>query len=335
MVMGTPAAKGLFHRAIIISTLIESGVRALDPARATAAADVLLGRLKVRPQQIEALARVPAQQIMDALTGGGPAQGTTPDDQLGGDISTQFYPVVDGHTLPSHPFDPVAPDVSADVPILCGTNETEGVPYADLNDPFWRREIETEEALRARVKTVLRTTDADADRVIAIYQRNRPADSRGDIALIIAADNSPTRLSSYVFADRKAAQHRAPAYMYSFDWRSPVRGGKLRTMHSMELPFLFDHVDDVQFMTGNGPDRQALAFRMSAAFATFARTGVPAVEGLAPWRPYDPATRATMMFGSRIRLVDDPYGEERRALEAIRARNAPAASRRPGLGENA
>jgi para-nitrobenzyl esterase len=61
---------------------------------------------------------------------------------------------------------------------------------------------------------------------------------------------------------------------------------------------------------------------MSAAFVAFARTGVPAVEGLAPWRAYDPVTRATMMFGSRIRLVDDPYGDERRALEAIRAKNA-------------
>jgi para-nitrobenzyl esterase len=320
MVMGTPAAKGLFHRATIISTLIESGVRAQSADRATVLADTLLRRLGIRPSNIDALHRVPAAQLMKALTGGGVARGTTPGDALGQDISTQLYPVVDGHTLPAHPFDPVAPAVSADVPILCGANETEGVPYADLEDPFWRGEIETEDALRARVKAVLRATDADVEQVIAVYRRGRPTASRGDLALIIAADNSPTRLASSIFAERKAAQGRAPAFLYSFDWRSPVRGGKLRTMHSMELPFLFDHVDDLPFMVGTGADRQALATQFSGAVTAFARTGVPAVDGV-EWRPFDPMTRSTVIFGRHTRAVNDPYADERRALEAIRARN--------------
>jgi para-nitrobenzyl esterase len=320
MVMGTPVAKGLFHRATIISTLIESGVRAQSADRATMLADTLLRRVGIRPPNLEALHRVPAAQLMEALTGGGVARGTTPEDPLGQDISTQLYPVVDGHTLPAHPFDPVAPAVSADVPILCGANETEGVPYADLDDPFWRGEIETEDALRARVKAVLRANDAEVEQVIALYRRGRPTDSRGDLALIIAADNSPTRLASSIFAERKAAQGRAPAFLYSFDWRSPVRGGKLRTMHSMELPFLFDHVDDLPFMVGTGTDRQALATQFSGAVTAFARTGVPTVDGV-EWRPFDPVARSTMIFGRNTRAVNDPYADERRALEAIRARN--------------
>ena len=320
MVMGTPAAKGLFHRATIISTIIESGVRAQSADRATVVADTLLRRLGIRPPNVDALHRVPTGQLMEALTGGGVARGTTPQDQLGQDLSPQLYPVVDGHTLPAHPFDPVASAVSADVPILCGANETEGVPYADLDDPFWRGEIETEGELRGRVKAVLRASDADAEHVIAIYRRGRPADSRGDLALIIAADNSPTRLAPSIFAERKAAQGRAPAFLYSFDWRSPVRGGKLRSIHSMELPFLFDHVDDLRFMVGTGTDRQALATRFSGAVTAFARTGVPAVDGL-EWRPFDPVTRSTVIFGRNTRAVNDPYADERRALEAIRARN--------------
>jgi para-nitrobenzyl esterase len=227
---------------------------------------------------------------------------------------------LDGHTLLSHPFDPVAPAVSADVPILCGANETEGVPYADFDDPFWRGEIETEDALHARVKAVLRATDAEVDNVITLYRRGRPNDSRQDLALIIAADNSPTRRASSIFAERKSAQGRGPAYLYSFDWRSPVRGGKLRTMHSMELPFLFDHVDDLTFMVGSGPERQALATQFAGAVTAFARTGVPTIQGL-DWRPFDPVNRATAIFGRRTRVVNDPYGDERRALDAIRRRN--------------
>jgi para-nitrobenzyl esterase len=321
MVMGTPAAKGLFHRATIISTLIESGVRAQSADRATVLAETVLRRLDVRLPNVDALHRMSAAQLTDALTGGGPALGTTPDNPLGQDLSTQLYPVVDGRTLPSHPFDPVAPAVSADVPILCGANETEGVPYAALDDPFWRGEIQSEDELRARVKAVLRATDAEVENVISLYRRGRPGDSRGDLALIIAADNSPTRLASSIFAERKAVQGTAPAFLYSFDWRSPVRGGKLRTMHSMELPFLFDHVDDLQFMVGSGPDRQPLATQFSGAVVEFARTGVPRVEGL-DWRPFDPVTRSTAIFGKRTRVVSDPYGDERRALDAIRSRNA-------------
>jgi len=175
--------------------------------------------------------------------------------------------------------------------------------------------------LRARVKALLNATDAEVENVIAIYRRGRPSDSRGDLALIIAADNSPTRLASTIFAERKAAQGRAPAFLYSFDWRSPVRGGKLRTMHSMELPFLFDHVDDLQFMVGSGPDRQRLASQFSGAVVEFARTGIPEVEGI-DWRPFDPMVRSTAIFGRRTRAVNDPYGDERRALDAIRLRNA-------------
>jgi Carboxylesterase type B len=72
------------------------------------------------------------------------------------------------------------------------------------------------------------------------------------------------RTSAYVIAERKFAQGRAPAYLYYFNWRSPVRNGKLRTMHGMELPFVFDHPDKISFMTGAGSDRAAIATAMSS-----------------------------------------------------------------------
>jgi predicted enzyme related to lactoylglutathione lyase len=59
---------------------------------------------------------------------------------------------------------------------------------------------------------------------------------------------------------------------------------------------------------------------MSAAFMAFARTGVPGAPGLPPWPAYDPAGRATMVFDSTSDLVHDPFGDERRALAALRRR---------------
>ncbi|MEQ1760317.1 MAG: carboxylesterase family protein [Vicinamibacterales bacterium] len=320
MLTGMPAAKGLFHRAIIMSTLIESGVRAMEKDQAAASAERFLSKLGLTKGQLDQLHQFPVDRLIAALTGAGIASGTQTADAAAGDISTQFSAVVDGVTLPAHPYDPVASPYSADVPILCGANETEGVPYADLNDPFWTSEIATESGLRARVRTLFGVRDAEADRLIALYRTRRPGDDRQTLALIMAADNSPTRRSSYVFADRKHAAGRAPAYMYYFQWRSPVRGGKLRTMHSMELPFLFNHPDDIRFMVGDGQDRYAVAKAMSTSFMTFARTGKPGAAGLPTWKAYDPVGRATMVFNTRTRLVNDPYGDERRALDAIRNR---------------
>jgi para-nitrobenzyl esterase len=322
MITGMPSAKGLFHRAIIMSTLIESGVKALDRNQASASAELFLSKLGLKKTQLDELHRLPVERLVAALTSGGVASGTQPGDAASSDISTQFSAVVDGVTLPAHPYDPVASPISADIPIICGSNETEGVPYADLNDPFWSSEITTDSLLGARVRALFKITEAEADGLIALYRRGRPSDSQGTLALIMAADNTPTRLASYVFADRKSAAGRAPAYMYSFAWRSPVRGGKLRTMHSMELPFLFNHPDDIKFMVGDGKDRYGVAEAMSAAFMTFARTGKPGAPGLPEWTAYDPTRRATMVFNVETRLVNDPHGDERRALEALRSRHA-------------
>ena len=143
--------------------------------------------------------------------------------------------------------------------------------------------------------------------------------SMGDIAAIMAGDNSMLRLSSYAIAERKFAQRAAPVYLYYFDWYSPVRGGKLRAMHGMELPFVFGHPDLVQFMTGMGPERYALAQRMSAAWVAFARTGNPNHGGIPQWSAWNPERWPTMLFGREVRSADDPWGAERRALAAARA----------------
>jgi para-nitrobenzyl esterase len=87
-------------------------------------------------------------------------------------------------------------------------------------------------------------------------------------------------------------------------------------MHGMELPFVFDHPDAMSFMTGRGADRYALATAMSEAWVSFARTGNPGHPGIPQWTAFDPVTWPTMVFGSQVALLNDPHGEERRAMEA-------------------
>jgi len=317
MLTAWPAARGLFHKAIIQSTLIDTAVRAQPREDGISAAERFLARAGVKPNEASKLQTWSMDQILTALSGDPNHIANGPDD-----LSLLFTPVVDGKSLPRHPYDPTAPDMSADVPVLCGSVETESVPYTAPGDPYWTSTNLEPTALHDRVKRVLRVNDAKADEVIAIYRKNRPTVSGWDIAMILDGDFALTRQAEYVIAERKYALGRAPAYMYYFQWYSPVRGGRIRAMHSIDLPFVFDHVDDVRHMVGDGSERQALADRTSAAWVAFARTGNPNHKGLPKWEPFNPQTRATMVFNNECKAVNDPYREERLALDAIRRERA-------------
>ena len=113
-------------------------------------------------------------------------------------------------------------------------------------------------------------------------------------------------------SERKAAQGRAPVHMYLFAWKSPALGGKLRSPHTVEIPFVFDNTDVPTVMT-RAPGARELAARVSSAWIAFARNGDPNTPQLPQWPRYDTARRATMVFDDQSRVVDDPGGAERRA----------------------
>jgi para-nitrobenzyl esterase len=317
MLTGFPAARGLFHRAIIMSTLADTAVTGLPPERAVESAELLMARLGIRPSDASRLQQLPADRIIGALTGGGAAGGQAGQAGPAQDLSLRYVPVVDGRTLPAHPFEP-ASDLSADIPILTGSNECEGIPYGNPDDPYWTSEPTDPASLRDRVRQLLSVNDSAADQLIALYRSNRPNDTPGDIAAVIAGDASALRQASYTIAERKFSQRRAPVYLYYFNWRSPVRNGTLRSMHGMELPFVFDHPDLISFMTGTGADRYDLATRMSESWVAFARSGNPNHSGIPQWNPWNPTDWPTMVFNRDTVAMNDPWGEERRALAGAR-----------------
>jgi para-nitrobenzyl esterase len=99
--------------------------------------------------------------------------------------------------------------------------------------------------------------------------------------------------------------------MYEFTWRSPRFEGRLGACHYLEVGFVFDRLGRDRALAGSEPPQQ-LADAMHAAWVAFARTGDPG------WPPYDPDRRATMRFGDRCEVVDDPRGDERRLWDGIR-----------------
>jgi para-nitrobenzyl esterase len=288
--MGMPPAKGLFHRAIIQSG---SALRGAAPDAATKSAEAFMAR--VGAKTVDQLQAMPMDQLIAAATAPG----------AGG-----FGPVVDGKTLADGPFDPTAPALSADVPVIIGTTEYEITFFPNTRyDPL------DDAALLNSIKQTLRTDDANAAKVVAAYKKGRPGLPNLDYNLIVSSDNF--RANVVTVAERKSAQ-KATVYMYYFTWPSPVSGGKLKSFHTLEIPFVMGNVDEAKGMTGEGKDRYALQDRMSTAWTSFARTGNPNHKGLPAWPVFDSAKRATMIFNNDPKVVNDPHGEERVLFSSLR-----------------
>ncbi len=299
--LGMPAAKGLFHRAIAMSGSIVRGVPKGD---ATESALSVLKRLNIDKSKVDDIQKAPMQQLLELTVSGGRGSGNVP---------LRLSPVVDGYSIPAHPFDP-ATEISSNIPLMIGSTETEVTWSPATNyDPL------DDAALHNRMKQMLRSDDAAADRVIAVYKKNRQKASNLDLFLIASTDASNFRTGTDTEAERKAAQAKASVYKYYFQWYSPVREGKLRSMHTMDVGFVFDNVDIAKSELGEGKDRQPLADKMSAAWAAFAKTGNPNHKGLPNWPAFNPTQRATMIFNNECRLVNDPYRDERLAIAAVTA----------------
>jgi para-nitrobenzyl esterase len=310
--MGMPSAKGLFHRAIAMSGSFVNGTPRAD---ATRSAEALLARLDLKPNQIDDLHKLSVDQILTAMqapAGGRSTGGRGGRGGPGGGLA--FSPVIDGKTIPAGPFDPVASPLCANVPLLIGSTETEvtfnrNTPLDDMDDA----------ALHDRIKQTVRADDAAVDGLIATYRKGRPGITNIDLSLIVASDGS-FRDGVMTVAERKADQRGAPVYMYYFTWRSPVRDGKLKAFHTLDIPFVFENVDLGTAMTGATESRYALEDKMSAAWAAFARTGNPNHKGLPAWPAFNTTERATMFLDNTCKVVNDPNREERLALKALRDR---------------
>ena len=167
-----------------------------------------------------------------------PAQATLPRPSLPLLDRYNFGPVIDGSVLPAHPFDPAAPAVSDDIPILVGGTKDESAIFLAPDEAVWNRTL-SEDEFGKRIAAV--AGDA-APELVAYYKRRDPAASPAD-RLITALTMSNFTVRSNMLAERKAARGKAPVWVYDFAWESPAFGGRLKSCHSVEVPFVFDTLD--------------------------------------------------------------------------------------------
>ena len=294
--LGTPAARGLFQKAICQS----GGPLNIPMERAAKTTETFLANVGRGPNDLAALRELPVEQSLTA-------QG-----QLGGQpgLARALLPVVDGVVLPEPAVDAVANGLSADVAVIAGTNSEEMRLFA-LGDRS--ASSMPEERLFKRLRAG--GTD-DVEALVTAYRSAR--ENRGQSA-------TPFEIWDAIESDRifrlptlrmleAQSSHQAATYSYLFTYRSPAAGGFLGACHALEIPFVFGTLTDppIDRFTGTGAGPEGLSRRMMKAWLSFAHTGDPSTDELA-WPRFEPERRSTMVLDLDSRVEDAPLDAERKA----------------------
>jgi para-nitrobenzyl esterase len=298
--LGVPAARGLFRRAIAQSGAVHN---VHDPEAAARVSAGFLDELGVSPGESSSrLRELPVARLLEAqreaLAALDPPAGLLP-----------FQPVVDGDFLPRPPLDAVRSGAVAGVSLLIGTTRDEYRLFAFVDPDA----VQLDEAgLTGRLAP--RLAGADAAGIVGRYREARrgllPVDPP---ALYFAIETDRLFRIPAIRLAEAHSQHQRQTFMYRFDWRSPLANGALGACHAIDLPFVFGNHARGQTRTfaGDGPDAGLLAARTMDAWIAFARSGDPGHPGLPDWAAYETALRSTLIFDRECRLERDPEGDER------------------------
>jgi para-nitrobenzyl esterase len=305
--LSMPIAKGLFHKAVVQSG---STLRLGEMASAEKLTAEVVAELGLNKSNIDKIQTVPYAQLLAA--GNAALKKLQPNPPAGGigmptirsaAQRVGFSPVVDGKIVTRHPFDPDAPDISANVPMIIGTVLNETSPSMS------RAALEsmTEEDVKKRAAERYGTK---AGMVLDAYRKAYPNIKPVELLSRMFS----VRTNAVTQAERKAALRAAPAYMYLFAWQTPILDGRPRAFHCSEIPFVFANTEVSAFATGGTTEAKELGDKVSDAWINFARKGDPNHPGLPKWPAYSADTGPVMIFDKACEVKNDPDRELRKVI---------------------
>ncbi|PKP90536.1 MAG: carboxylesterase [Alphaproteobacteria bacterium HGW-Alphaproteobacteria-16] len=293
--MGTPAARNLFHTA---ATMSGQQVTASGPLNATARAKALLGRLNATPGD---LIDMPVQRLIEGLR--------AEDPFLGGGV--YMGPVLDMKWLVRHPFWPDANPIGNHIPMILGNTKDETRAFTDPKSELvrtldWSNVAEW-------IAPQLRI-DAHPEWVVAEYRARFPDWSVTDI--FYAATTAGRSWRGQVIEAEERARAGVPAWVYQFDYPSPIEPDR-GAAHTHDIPMVFGTIGAEGTVSGTGPAAQALSDTMLRAFVNLAAKGDPNGTGVPQWPRHTLPDRQTMIFDAQSRVENDPRQWQRELFARI------------------
>lgn len=279
--MCMPQAKGLFHKAIIMSgTILNVNNKAMTEELGLA----VLKELGIPADQVELITDVPYDKLYQA--GQRALAASIGTRSPGTPMMWGFGPTPDGEVLLQQPFQPDFASISNDIPLIIGTT------FNELQRTQYGREMSLDDAKSAVQPTFGGDTDAYATEFAKAWPDYMPQD--------LPSVDMMFRPKTIITADAASASKTAPVYNYMFTWKSPITH---ISAHGAELNFCFNtlHLAGRDLPEPSESDLR-LADRMAQSWANFAHTGNPNVEGLPEWHPYTAENGECLIFGPECEI---------------------------------
>lgn len=296
--MCMPAAKGLFHKAIIQSgTLLNTMTKEKSQALGLA----VLENLGLTPNDVDKLDTIAYHILVKA---GNDAIAKISGPRIPGSSTMfGFAPSADGAVLLQQPFSPGFADISYHIPLMTGTTLNEMMPVV-----YGEKDLTLEQA-KERLEKEYGT---NTDKYIELFAKAYPDYTPQDLLSI----DKVFRPYTIRTADARASETNAPLYVYFLAWKSDVDNASKGSFHGLDIPLAFNTVDLRPDWTGNTEEAWKMADKMSSAWINFIKTGNPNVEGVLPkWEPYTAENGATMYFDNECRIVNN---HDRELMNLIR-----------------
>lgn len=301
-----PSAKGLFHKAVVLSG---ASRRSGDKDYSEKLGAAVVKESGLSAGEMDKLQAMPWKDFYAIATKA--QQAVAREAGPGGGMMRGFSPVVDGSILPAHPYDPEAAPSAADVPMIISSVENEmSMSWADSS-----LESITLEQVVERLKTRAGFGAGFGDKaeaVVASYAKAFPGRKPVEIWTLASSN----RQGVVALADAKSKQP-APVYVNWFTWQPPLFDNRIRAFHCVDISFWFYNTDLMLTHSGGGPRPKALSSKMAGALLRFMRTGNPNGAGLPNWPKYSSAKGETMVFDDTCVAKNDPDREARKALPAL------------------
>ncbi len=268
----TPAAEGLFHKAILMSGVGGRRRGSFPPQDGEGnIAEAIMDELGAK--SAEALEKAGLEELCAASRA---ALGKL--EKKG--VRIWWAPKANGWYL-GDPYDVGFTDFAKRVPVMVGSVICE---WGFMPAPAGKNEMSPAERKRL-LDGYFKTDSAE---LIALFREAYPDKNELDL---MALSN---RLGTLEYASEKAAQSLAPVYNYLFAFTFPYDGGK-PAWHCSDIPFVFRNTDKVPICNQPGVS-DGLEEAVCGAFTAFARYGDPNHKGMDKWPAYTADRPATMYF---------------------------------------
>jgi para-nitrobenzyl esterase len=303
-----PAAKGLFHKAVVLSgATVKSGDK--DYAQKLGAA--VLKEAKLKPTEIAKLQEMPWKEFFEIATKAQQALAKEMASTAGAGGSPMrfgFSPCVDGKDIPQHPYSPDAAPTAAGVPMIICSTLNEQAPAAQDSSLMKITLPEVAEKLKQRAGFGAGFGDK-AMEVVQAYAKAFPDKKPVDIWSMVSSN----RAGVVTLADAKVKQP-AGVYVAWFNWQPPLFDGRIGAFHCVDICFWFYNTDVMLTHSGGGPRPKVLSTKMASSLLQFMKTGDPNGQGLMPWTKYTSAKGEVLVLNDTCEMKDDPDREARKAL---------------------